>query len=72
MARGRRARPLVPIYRRLMNDKRIWFLAGVLMLVAAAVNAATGNWVPAALLALAGVLFLITPSWQAGRSKRGR
>ncbi|WP_229053478.1 hypothetical protein [Aeromicrobium sp. Leaf350] len=55
-----------------MNDKRIWFLAGVLMLVAAAVNAATGNWVPAALLALAGVLFLITPSWQAGRSKRGR
>ena len=55
-----------------MNDKRIWFIAGVLLLVAAAVNAATGQWVPAALLAVAGVLFLMTPSWQAGRDKRGR
>ena len=55
-----------------MNDKRIWFIAAVLMLAAAALNAATGNWVPAGLLAVAGVLFLITPSWQANRGKRGR
>lgn len=54
-----------------MNDKRIWFIAAVLMLAAAAVSAATGQWVPAALLAIAGVLFLITPSWQASRGKRG-
>lgn len=53
-----------------MNDKRIWFVAAVLMLAAAAVNAAMGQWVPAALLAVAGVLFLATPSWQAGKGKR--
>lgn len=54
-----------------MNDKRIWFIAAVLMLAAAALNAATGSWVPAGLLAVAGVLFLITPSWQSSRNKRG-
>ncbi|GAA1749768.1 hypothetical protein [Aeromicrobium alkaliterrae] len=53
-----------------MDDKRIWLVAGVLMLAAAAVNAATGTWVPAALLAVAGVLFLLTPGFRAGRGRK--
>lgn len=50
-----------------MNDRRTWFVAGVLFLAAAVLSVVTGNTMPGVLMAVAGVLMLLTPQWQARR-----
>ncbi len=55
-----------------MNDRRIWFVAGVIFLAAAALNLVNGSTVTGVLMAVAGVLALLTPQWQARRDGRRR
>ena len=51
-----------------MDDKRMYFVGGLLLIVVGIVSLASGNGIAAGLLVLAGVLFLLTPGYRA----RGR
>lgn len=55
-----------------MNDRRIWLVAGVIFLAAAALNLVNGSTVTGVLMAVAGVLALLTPHWQRRRDGRRR
>lgn len=55
-----------------MDDRRIWFVAGVIFLAAAVLNLVNGSTVTGVLMAVAGVLALLTPQWQGRRDGRRR